>query len=145
MIFNEKHKELFNDLKRFYLENTEIFRKLQDEVVKKGNDQTPINYWLQLHGVELNLDLPVAFNLTHLHRKEIWTVLHGAGKAKIGGEKKIILEGDTVTVPVGVVHKLSNPGKTKLIILESQMGSYCEEDDIVRLEEKKELDNSVEL
>ena len=81
----------------------------------------------------------------HLHRKEIWTVLHGAGKAKIGGEKRIILEGDTVTVPVGVVHKLSNPGKTKLIILESQMGSYCEEDDIVRLEEKKELDNSVEL
>ena len=71
MIFNEKHKELFNDLKRFYLENTEIFRKLQDEVVKKGNDQTPINYWLQLHGVELNLDLPVAFNLTHLHRKEM--------------------------------------------------------------------------
>ena len=81
----------------------------------------------------------------HLHRKEIWTVLHGAGKAKIGSEKRIILEGDTVTVPVGVVHKLSNPGKTKLIILESQMGSYCEEDDIVRLEEKKELDNSVEL
>ena len=75
----------------------------------------------------------------HLHRKEIWTVLHGAGKAKIGGEKRIILEGDTVTVPVGVVHKLSNPGKTKLIILESQMGSYCEEDDIVRLNKPTEV------
>ena len=91
----------------------------------------------------------------HLHRKEIWTVLHGAAKARIGEEKRFLLEGDTVTVPVGVVHKLTNVGKTRLVILEAQMGSYCKEDDIIRLdrkvvepknipEEKKELDNSLE-
>ena len=44
----------------------------------------------------------------HLHRSEIWTVLHGSGRAKIGGEKTILLEGDTVSVPVGVTHKLTN-------------------------------------
>ena len=81
----------------------------------------------------------------HLHRSEIWTVLHGSGRAKIGGEKTILLEGDTIDVPVGVTHKLTNIGKVRLVILETQRGSYCEEDDIIRLEEKKELDNSVEL
>ena len=47
------------------------FIQRQDVSVKKGNDQTPINFWVQMSGVEINLDLPVAFNLTHLHRKEM--------------------------------------------------------------------------
>ena len=68
----------------------------------------------------------------HLHRSEIWTVLRGAGQAKINGAKKFILEGDTVVVPLGVIHKLTNVGKIDLVILEAQIGSYCEEDDIVR-------------
>ena len=71
MIFNESHHEFFDGFKKLYLDNTESFIKLQDEIVRKGNDQTPINYWLQINNIELNLDLPVAFNLTHLHRKEM--------------------------------------------------------------------------
>ena len=68
----------------------------------------------------------------HLHRSEIWTVLRGAGQTKINGAKKLILEGDTVVVPLGVIHKLTNVGKIDLVILEAQIGLYCEEDDIVR-------------
>ncbi len=71
MIFNDEHKEFFQSLKRLYLDNKKIFRKLQDEVVKKGNDQTPINYWLQINNIDMNLDLPFVYNLTHIHRKEM--------------------------------------------------------------------------
>lgn len=72
----------------------------------------------------------------HLHRSEIWTVLRGAGQAKINGVKKFILEGDTIVVPTGVTHKLTNVGKIDLIILEAQRGSWCGEDDIIRLDGK---------
>jgi hypothetical protein len=73
MVFNEEHKELFNGFKRFYLENTEKFCKLQDEIVKKGTEQTPMNYWLQTNNVDVNLDLPLPFKLTHLQRKELFS------------------------------------------------------------------------
>ena len=59
MVFNEEHKELFNGFKRFYLENTEKFIKLQDEIVKKGTEQTPMNYWLQINNMEINTSLPL--------------------------------------------------------------------------------------
>jgi hypothetical protein len=72
MIFNEDHKHLFNSLKDFYIDNIDTFMNLQDNLVRKGNDQTPVNYWMQLHGVDINLDLPFAFNLTHIHRKEMF-------------------------------------------------------------------------
>tara|TARA_B100000508_G_C11447854_1_gene272378 strand:- start:12 stop:803 length:792 start_codon:yes stop_codon:yes gene_type:complete len=73
MIFNKSHREFFQSLKQLYYDNKEKFMELQDVKVRKGNDQTPINYWLQINNVELNLDLPVAFNLTHLHRREMFS------------------------------------------------------------------------
>jgi hypothetical protein len=71
MIFNEKHKQIFTSLKEFYYENMDDFIQRQDVLIKKGNDQTPINFWVQMSGVEINLDLPFTYNLTHLHRKEM--------------------------------------------------------------------------
>tara|TARA_Y100001973_G_C5188614_1_gene329434 strand:- start:1229 stop:2038 length:810 start_codon:yes stop_codon:yes gene_type:complete len=73
MIFNETHKEFFDNLKQFYYDYQDIIIDHQENRVKKGNDQTPINYLLQLHNIELNLDLPVAYNLTHLHRREMFS------------------------------------------------------------------------
>ena len=73
IIFNEDHKEVIQGLKKLYLDNIDKFVDLQDNIVKKGNDQTPLNYWLQINNVELNLDLPVAFKLTHMHRKDLFS------------------------------------------------------------------------
>ena len=73
MIFNKSHREVFQSLKKLYYDKKEKFMELQDVKVRRGNDQTPINYWLQINNVELNLDLPVAFNLTHLHRREMFS------------------------------------------------------------------------
>ena len=73
MIFNKSHKDIFNALKDHYYKNTDKYIDLQSNTVKKGNDQTPVNYWMQMNNVDINLDLPLAFNLTHLHRKEMLT------------------------------------------------------------------------
>jgi predicted O-methyltransferase YrrM len=71
MIFNKDHEPFFSSLKSMYIKNIDTFINLQDNLVKKGNDQTPINYLLQIQGIDVNLDLPVNFNLTHLNRKEL--------------------------------------------------------------------------
>ena len=73
MVFNEEHKELFQGFKQFYLDNTDKLIKLQDETVKKGTEQTPMNYWLQTNDVDINIDLPLPFKLTHLQRKELFS------------------------------------------------------------------------
>ena len=72
MIFNESHKDLFLSFKEFYYDYIDIFIKLQDKVVKKGTEQTPLNYWLQINNVDVKLDLPLPFKLTHMHRKELF-------------------------------------------------------------------------
>ncbi len=72
IIFNELHKDFINSFKNLYYDNIDTFCKLQDKVVRKGNEQTPLNYWLQINNVDLKIDLPMAFKLTHLHRKEMF-------------------------------------------------------------------------
>jgi hypothetical protein len=73
MIFNKSHREFFQSLKQLYYDNVEKFMELQDVKVRKGNDQTPINYWLQINDIDVNLDLPIAYNLTHMNRKEMFS------------------------------------------------------------------------
>ena len=73
MIFNEEHKELINNFKQFYISNIDEFIRLQDVAVKKGNEQTPMNYWLQTNNVDVNLDLPLPYKITHLQRKELFS------------------------------------------------------------------------
>ena len=72
MVFNEEHKQLINNFKQFYIDNIDEFIRLQDVTVKKGNEQTSMNYWLQTNNVDLNIDLPLPFKLTHLQRKELF-------------------------------------------------------------------------
>ena len=73
MIFNKEHREFFESFKEEYYENIDEYIWLQDEKVKKGTEQTPMNYWLQMSDIDVNLDLPIAFKLTHLHRKEMFS------------------------------------------------------------------------
>ena len=73
MVFNESHEDIFQSLKQFYIDNKESFIKLQDEVVRKGNDQTPINYWVQKNNVELNILPHVLWMCSHPHRKEMFS------------------------------------------------------------------------
>jgi hypothetical protein len=71
IIFNKSHRELFESFKEFYYTNSSMLIELQDQLVRRGTEQTPFNYWLQLNNVDLRLDMPVTWKLTHLHRKEM--------------------------------------------------------------------------
>jgi hypothetical protein len=72
MVFNKKHKELINGFKNHYIKNVDKLVELQDKIVKKGTEQTPLNYWLQINNVEVKTDLPMGFKLTHMHRKSLF-------------------------------------------------------------------------
>ena len=71
LIFNKDHKELFNSFKQLYIDNVDKFVEMQDKIVRKGTEQTPLNYWTQKHNVDVKL-LPPSWKLTHINRKEMF-------------------------------------------------------------------------
>jgi mannose-1-phosphate guanylyltransferase/mannose-6-phosphate isomerase len=71
----------------------------------------------------------------HYHRSEHWVVIRGAAKVTIGENEIIIHENESVYVPKSTLHRLENPGKVPLEIIEVQNGEYVGEDDIVRVDD----------
>ncbi|VVD82478.1 mannose-1-phosphate guanylyltransferase [Pandoraea communis] len=71
----------------------------------------------------------------HHHRAEHWVVVHGTAKVTRGDETILLSENQSTYIPLGTVHRLENPGKFDLEIIEVQSGSYLGEDDIVRFED----------
>ena len=72
---------------------------------------------------------------SHNHRSEHWIVVKGTAKVTIGGEIKLLTEGQSVYVPLGAVHRMENPGKLPMVLIEVQIGKYLGEDDIIRYED----------
>ncbi len=71
----------------------------------------------------------------HYHRSEHWIVVKGTAQVTKGDETFIITENQSTYIPLGIKHRLENPGKLPLEIIEVQSGSYLGEDDIVRYED----------
>ncbi len=71
----------------------------------------------------------------HHHRAEHWVVVKGAAEVTRGDEVRMVHENESIFLPIGVVHRLANPGKINLELIEVQTGSYLGEDDIVRIED----------
>jgi mannose-1-phosphate guanylyltransferase/mannose-6-phosphate isomerase len=71
----------------------------------------------------------------HLHRAEHWVVVCGTAEVTLGEQKKIVHENESVYIPIGTVHRLANPGRIPLELIEVQTGSYFGEDDIIRLDD----------
>jgi mannose-1-phosphate guanylyltransferase/mannose-6-phosphate isomerase len=71
----------------------------------------------------------------HHHRAEHWIVVTGTAEVTCGSEKLLLSENQSTYIPLGEVHRLANPGKVPLEIIEVQSGSYLGEDDIVRFED----------
>ena len=69
---------------------------------------------------------------SHHHRAEHWIVVAGTAKVTIDGSVTLVTENQSVYVPLGAMHRLENPGKLPLTLIEVQTGSYLGEDDIVR-------------
>ena len=73
IIFNKTHKSFFKDFEKFYYDNYDELVKLQDGVVKKGTDQTPLNYFIQVNNMDVNTSIPWIYNVTHPHRKQLFS------------------------------------------------------------------------
>ena len=71
----------------------------------------------------------------HHHRAEHWVVVQGTAKIVCGDKEKILTEDQSTYIPLGTPHRLENPGKIPLHVIEVQSGSYLGEDDIVRFED----------
>jgi mannose-1-phosphate guanylyltransferase/mannose-6-phosphate isomerase len=71
----------------------------------------------------------------HHHRAEHWIVVRGTARVTIGDETRMLHENESTYIPSGARHRLENPGKIELELIEVQTGSYLGEDDIVRFED----------
>ncbi|MBY0444934.1 MAG: cupin domain-containing protein, partial [Burkholderiales bacterium] len=71
----------------------------------------------------------------HYHRAEHWIVVKGTAKVVNGDQVILLSENQSTYIPLGTTHRLENPGKMPLELIEVQSGSYLGEDDIVRFED----------
>ncbi|MET0708189.1 MAG: mannose-1-phosphate guanylyltransferase/mannose-6-phosphate isomerase [Tardiphaga sp.] len=71
----------------------------------------------------------------HHHRSEHWIVVRGTAKVTVNDLVKIVHENESIYIPIGATHRLENPGKILLELIEVQTGSYLGEDDIIRIED----------
>ncbi|MDR3463467.1 MAG: mannose-1-phosphate guanylyltransferase/mannose-6-phosphate isomerase, partial [Beijerinckiaceae bacterium] len=71
----------------------------------------------------------------HFHRAEHWIVVRGAAEVTRDNEIVLVHENESIYLPIGAIHRMANPGKINLELIEVQTGSYLGEDDIVRFED----------
>ena len=71
----------------------------------------------------------------HMHRSEHWVVVEGTALVQVGEDKEFVNVNEGSYVPICAIHRLSNPGKIPLRIIEVQCGNYLEEDDIERFDD----------
>ena len=69
----------------------------------------------------------------HYHRAEHWVVVGGVAEVTLGEQVRLVTENESIFIPQGSLHRLRNPGKLPLLLIEIQTGSYLGEDDIVRV------------
>ena len=72
----------------------------------------------------------------HHHRAEHWVVVKGTARVEKDGTEELLGENESTYIPLGTRHRLSNPGKIPVVLIEVQSGAYLEEDDIVRFEDR---------
>ena len=72
---------------------------------------------------------------SHNHRSEHWIVVEGTVKVTIDDDVKLVREGQSVYVPLGAIHRMENPGRLPVTLIEIQIGTYLEEDDIIRYDD----------
>ncbi|HAO40752.1 MAG: mannose-1-phosphate guanylyltransferase/mannose-6-phosphate isomerase [Bradyrhizobiaceae bacterium] len=71
----------------------------------------------------------------HHHRSEHWIVVRGTALVTVNEMQKMVHENESIYIPIGAVHRMENPGKIPLELIEVQTGSYLGEDDIIRIED----------
>ncbi len=71
----------------------------------------------------------------HFHRNEHWIVVSGTAEVQVGDKTFLLRPNESTYIKMGEIHRLSNPGKIPVVLIEAQVGEYTKEDDIIRLED----------
>ncbi len=72
---------------------------------------------------------------SHMHRAEHWIVVEGTARVTVEGEVRLVTENQSIYIPVGAKHRMENPGKLDMVLIEVQTGGYLGEDDITRFDD----------
>ena len=72
---------------------------------------------------------------SHHHRSEHWIVVEGTARVTVDDTVQLVSENQSVYIPLGAVHRMENPGKVAMVLIEVQTGTYLGEDDIIRYED----------
>lgn len=88
----------------------------------------------QVKRIHVNLGAALSLQ-SHHHRSEHWIVVEGTARVTIGEDVRLLSENQSVYIPLGAVHRMENPGKVPMVLIEVQTGSDLGEDDIIRYED----------
>jgi mannose-1-phosphate guanylyltransferase/mannose-1-phosphate guanylyltransferase/mannose-6-phosphate isomerase len=72
---------------------------------------------------------------SHVHRSEHWIVVAGTARITVDETVTLLTENQSVYIPLGARHRMENPGKVAMVLIEVQTGSYLGEDDVIRYED----------
>jgi mannose-1-phosphate guanylyltransferase/mannose-6-phosphate isomerase len=114
--------------RREVLESTKVHRPWGTYETATSGDRFRVKRIVVEPGAKLSLQL-------HHHRAEHWVVVRGAALVQVNDETHLRHENESVFVPIGAKHRVENPGRIPLELIEVQVGSYLGEDDIVRFED----------
>jgi mannose-1-phosphate guanylyltransferase/mannose-6-phosphate isomerase len=130
--YGDRVKQLVDELKRQKRkeaqEHTRVYRPWGYYQSIDNGDRYQVKRIVVKPGHKLSLQ-------KHYHRAEHWVVVRGSAEVTRNDEVKMVHENESIYLPIGSVHRLINPGKIDLELIEVQTGSYLGEDDIVRIED----------
>ena len=125
-------KQLVDQLKACqrdeYVTHREVFRPWGSYESVEAGERYQVKRIRVKPGERLSLQM-------HHHRAEHWIVVHGTAEVTRGEEVFMLAENESTYIPLGVTHRLANPGRLPLELIEVQVGGYLGEDDIVRFED----------
>lgn len=100
-----------------------------------GYDSIDQGERFQVKRITVNPGASLSLQMHH-HRAEHWVVVKGTAEVTCDDKVSILSENESTFIPLGSVHRLHNPGRVPLEIIEVQSGSYLGEDDIIRLDDR---------
>ncbi|HEC49773.1 MAG TPA: cupin domain-containing protein, partial [Candidatus Desulfofervidus auxilii] len=121
-------KQLKKANRKEYAQHTTIYRPWGSFTILEEGDRYKIKKLIVYPGEKLSLQM-------HHHRSEHWIVVRGTAKVQIGDKEQYVCENESVYIPKTTLHRLENPGKINLELIEVQNGEYIGEDDIERFED----------
>ena len=111
-----------------YVCHSEVFRPWGSYETVENGQRYQVKRIKVKPGASLSLQM-------HHHRSEHWIVVQGTAEVVCGERTEMLSENEGIYIPIGAKHRLTNPGKLTLELIEVQVGSYLGEDDIVRFED----------